>query len=510
MKRIARASAIVLSLTVLLIFGLALFVDANRFRPMLESQLAAALGRQVHVGDLKLSLISGGVTASDLTIGDDPAFRKDAFLRARSLRVGVEMMPLIFSRKLHVTGVTIEHPEIVLAQNADGDWNTSTLGATAAPKASPDAGLDLSIKSIRISEGRLTVGPKVLDAVSIEVKDFSSTSAFPFVILAKAEGGGDLKIDGKAGPLHSADAARTPFSANISLTRFDLTWPGIAGLLSVEGDVKSDGNSLDFTGHLSADKLKLAPGAAAARRSVKLQCALRHDLTKRTGTIQKGDLQIGKAAAGLTGSYDLRGEAPVIDVKLIGNKMPIDELEAMLPAFNVSLPSGSSIKGGSITVHVSAAGPTDRLVSGGNLTIENTRLEGFDLGAKMSTIERLAGIKSGPNTEIQLLSADVKSSPAGTNIDHLKLVAPAVGELTGDGTISPRQELDFKMHATLHTGGVVLAALGAKGDTAIPFSIQGTASNPVFKPDVKGMVSTRLKTAGTTKAKGLIRGLLHK
>jgi AsmA protein len=159
---------------------------------------------------------------------------------------------------------------------------------------------------------------------------------------------------------------------------------------------------------------------------------------------------------------------------------------------------------------MSAEGATDRLVSSGSLSAENARLQGFDLGGKMSTIERLAGIKTGPNTEIQVLSADVKSSPAGTNIYNLKLIAPAVGELTGNGTISPRQDLDFKMHATLHTGGTVLTALGAKGDTGVPFSIQGTASNPVFKPDVKGMVSGELKRAGTEKAKGLLRGILGK
>jgi hypothetical protein len=44
----------------------------------------------------------------------------------------------------------------------------------------------------------------------------------------------------------------------------------------------------------------------------------------------------------------------------------------------------------------------------------------------------------------------------------------------------------------------------------VPFSIQGTTSNPVFKPDVKGMVTTQLKNAGTSKAKGLLRGLLHR
>lgn len=515
MKRIVRVAAVVLGLMVLLILGLSLFVDANRFRPMLESQLTAALGRQVHVGDLKLALLSGGVTASDLSIADDPAFRHDAFLAAKSLRVGVELMPLIFSRRLNITGLTIERPEIVLMRNAAG-WNFASLGTKPAAAKAPAgvdagsaAGLDLSVKSVKIAAGRLTVGSTVLQDVTISMQDFSATSAFPFSIAAKTESSADLKIEGKAGPI-AADASRTPFSATIGINRFDLTVPGMTGLLSVDGSVKSDGAAVDFAGQFTADKLKLAAGASPARRAVKFDCAIRHDLVKRTGVIAKGDVKIGAAAASLTGAYDLRHETPVVNVKLAGNQMPLEELEAMMPAFNLSLPKGSSIKGGSVTLHMAADGATDRLLSGGTLSVANAHLVGFDLGAKMSTVERLAGIKSGPDTVIQVLSADVKSSPAGTNIDHLKLVAPAVGDLTGDGSISPRQELDFRMQATLHTGGAVLAALGAKGDAAVPFSIQGTTSNPVFKPDVKGIVSGKLKSAGAAKAKGLLHGLLGK
>ena len=45
-----------LVLVVLLVLGLSFFVDANRFRPMLESQLSGVLAREVRVGDLKLTL----------------------------------------------------------------------------------------------------------------------------------------------------------------------------------------------------------------------------------------------------------------------------------------------------------------------------------------------------------------------------------------------------------------------------------------------------------------------
>jgi AsmA protein len=515
MKRFVRVATIVLGLLVLGILGVSLFVDANAFRPMLESQLTAALGRTVRVGDLKMALLSGGVTASDLTIADDPAFRKDAFLTAKSLRVSVEMIPLLLSHKLHITGLTIEKPEIVLAQNADGVWNFSSLGAKSQPKApamadSSSAGaLDLSVQSVRISDGRLTLPTKTLQDVTIVMQDFSANSAFSLNVSGKAEDGGEFKLDGKAGPI-AADASRTPFQATIDIKQLALSSGDLAGVLSAAGSLNSDGTAVDFTGQFKADKLKFAARASPAKRTVKLDCAIRHDLGKRTGTIQKAAIEIGKAAASLTGAYDLHGATAAINVKLTGDRMPLEELEAMLPAFNFSLPNGSSLKGGSATVHMAADGQTDRLLTSGSVRVENTRLAGFDLGSKMSTLQKLAGIKTGSDTEIQLLSADVKSSPAGTNIANLKLLAPAVGDLTGDGAISPKQELEFHMHATLHTGGVVLAALGAKGDTGVPFSIEGTTSNPVFKPDVKGMVGNRVKSETVTKAKGLLHGLIHK
>ena len=60
------------------------------------------------VGNLKLSLLSGGVTAGDMTISDDPSFSQTPFVKAKSFHVGVDLAALVFSRKLKVTGLTRE------------------------------------------------------------------------------------------------------------------------------------------------------------------------------------------------------------------------------------------------------------------------------------------------------------------------------------------------------------------------------------------------------------------
>src|SRR5213079_2152298 len=119
--------------------SLPFLVNINQFRPMLEYSLSSALGREVSVGNLKLALLSGRVGADDLSIADDPAFSRTPFLRAKSLKVNVEIAPLVFSSKLNVTGLTIDEPEIVLLQSDSGDWNFSSLGAKAPVITTPAA-----------------------------------------------------------------------------------------------------------------------------------------------------------------------------------------------------------------------------------------------------------------------------------------------------------------------------------------------------------------------------------
>src|SRR5262245_46340285 len=102
LKKIALTTVIVLGILVVVSIGLAVFLDANQFRPTLERMLGDATGRKVTIGNLKLSLLSGGIAAEDVAIGDDPAFSKNPFVTAKSVTIGVDLWPLITSRSLRV------------------------------------------------------------------------------------------------------------------------------------------------------------------------------------------------------------------------------------------------------------------------------------------------------------------------------------------------------------------------------------------------------------------------
>ena len=157
----------------------------------------------------------------------------------------------------------------------------------------------------------------------------------------------------------------------------------------------------------------------------------------------------------MTGTYAEQGDAMVLGMKLSGPEMPVQELEAMLPAMGVVLPAGASLQGGTASAILSMEGPANRLVTSGSLALNNTRLTGFDLPSKMASIEKMAGIKGGPDTEIQTLSASVRVAPEGTDAQEIKLVVPSIGDLSGGGTVSADYALDFKMSALVHTSGLL-------------------------------------------------------
>lgn len=527
--KLLRIIGIVLGVVLLAALALPFLIDGNQFRPALEERLTAALGREVKIGEIKLSLFSGGASASDITVADDPAFGKEPFLRAKSLAVGVELWPLIISRQLNVTSLTVDQPEIALIQSAGGDWNFSSLGgkapASAAKSASPSSSksTDLSVKLVKISKGRLSLNngakskPRTLENVNLELRDFSAASSFPFSLAADVAGGGSVKLEGKAGPIPQADVIATPFDLTLVIKSLDLAGSGFAqpssgigGIVSLDGNAASNGRAVSIKGKLKADNLKLAKGGSPAKRAVEIDLALAHDLAKQGGTVERCAVHIGAAQANLNGTYRLNEDSPVISLKLVGSKMALTELATILPALDVVLPAGSVIERGTLSVDLASLGPIDRLLTSGSIDVADARLNNFDLGSKMKTIQQLSGIQGEPRTTIQTLTASIAASPEGTIVRDIRVVAPAVGELTGSGTVSPQHALNFQMRATIKASSHILTAIGQKGDVMIPFTIAGTSSDPSFRPDVQGAAKETLQqyTKDPSKAIDTAKGIM--
>ena len=502
--KLLKIVAIIIGVLLVIAIAIPFFIDANTFRPRLESELTDALGRAVKMGNLSLSLFSGSVSADDISIADDPAFNKSAFVQAKSLKVGVEIIPLIFSKILNVTELTLNQPEISLVESEDGEkWNFSSLGGnnTSAPKpaaSTPSGGNpNLSVAKLNVKNGRLTVsragsGEKshVYDKVNIEVTNFAFSSSFPFKMTARLPGDGSLKLEGKAGPIDADNAARTPLEAKVTLEKMNLAASGfidpaagISGIANFDGTVSSDGRQAKTSGTLKATNLQVVQKGSPAGKPVQVTYTVTHDLARQTGTIPQCEIAMGKAVAHVTGTYDAHGQVTLVNLKLNAPGMPVDDLQAMLPAFGVILPPKSALKGGTLSTSMAIAGPVNKLVTVGSVKLENSELANFNLGSKLSSISALSGKSTGNDTTIQNFSSDVRVAPEGTKADNINLNVPAIGVVTGAGTVSPANELAFKLNA-------------AVGGLEVPFAVAGTTANPKFVPDVKGMATGLLKGLG--------------
>lgn len=515
MKRLLVALLVIVVLAVAAIAVLPFVIDPNTFRTTLEAQLAKALGRAVKLGNLKLAILQGNVSASDLSIAEDPVFKNGGeFVSAKSVAIGVDMPALILSRKLNVTSIEIVDPDIMLIQDASDKWNFSSLGGVAAkapPAASGNIASTLQVQSIKITNGRVSVrqpgsAPLSLDQVNIAVTDFAAAAAFPFTIAARIQEATPISLDGKAGPINTDDVALTPLDTKVKLGKIDLVKAGfvnpstpLRGLFSFDGSLKTDGKLASVQGTLEGDQLILAKGGKPAGRPVAVAFTLQHNLPKHAGVLERSDISIGSAKAALNGTYQLplpsskNEAAAVVHMKLNAPAMAINELEHMLPAFDVVLPDGSRLEGGTLAANLAFDGPADRLVTAGTIGVNNTKLAGFDLGSRLKTVATFAGIKLAPDTELQKAAAKIRMDPAFTKLDDIEIAVPDVGELGGAGTINAAHDLDFQMRANLHTGGPILSMVGIRGDAAIPFKIQGTSANPQFIPQIKDMAIQRLK-----------------
>ncbi len=517
------------ALLVAIVAALPFLIDADRFRPQVESRLSEALGRRVRMGAIRLSLLSGRLAVEGLEIGEDPAFGTAPFVTARSLKIGVRMRPLLFSRQVRITGITLDRPEIRLIGRPDGSWNFSSLGAgetTGTDETGESAAPDVFVQRLRISDGRVTViegeeKPSVYDSVNLAADNLSHAAAFPFTLTAALPGGGDIRLEGTAGPLGREDTLQTPFAAELTARDFDLVasgfvreGSGVSGLLDFSGVASSDGRMIESTGSATAERLQVAPGGRPAGIPVSLDYRLNYDLVVRRGAMEEVRIGIGKAAATLAGSFDARGETPDLNLRLDGAAMPVEELAECLPAFGVALPKGATLKGGTLDANLTAEGPLDAPVIRGTAEMAGTRLEGFDLSGRLAAVARLAGLQPGQHTEIETLSTAFEMTPEGIRVERLLLVVPALGTLSGAGRISPEQALDFAMRAAIEPGGTLGAGLGRLvkgGKLDIPFFVRGSASDPAFVLDprgARGLLDTALgggdgEAAGGGAGKGL-------
>jgi uncharacterized protein involved in outer membrane biogenesis len=210
-------------------------IAANRERVL--QNLSAQMGREVGAGSITASL-GWGVSAqiTDLKIADDPAISQQPFLTAGSVKVALELIPLL-ARRVEVSEIVLEHPEIRLIQMPNGSFNVSSMAHHEAGAPTPrEAGKagggapagksqsqQLFVKNFTISDGRVELIQKSpaskirVSAIDLQLRDFSLGAPFHLTLAMAALGDQqNIKLDLIAGPLMK-DGAIDPGAIPVKL-----------------------------------------------------------------------------------------------------------------------------------------------------------------------------------------------------------------------------------------------------------------------------------------------------
>jgi AsmA protein len=455
--------------------------------------------------------------------------------------------------QMHVTKLIVETPQLALVRSnmpkQPKPVGANSEGTTMLQNLSVD---DAQIKNgtITLATAGQTGSAAVYQQVNAQITNLTPKSSSPFNVSAQLPGGGSLSAKGNAGPFNQQNNAATPLDAQIDLKHFNLGTAGVlpadagvSGVADLQAQVKSDGQTLNATGTTQVEGIKLAKNGRPSSKPVQVQFNVTQNEQAMTGQIQQATITVGRAVINIAGTFQTSRPTTALNLKVTGNGVPIDELEAFLPAVGVSLPQGSQLRGGTLTTALTVSGSTANPVLSGPVRLDNTQLAGFDLGSKLQGLSQLTGGRigsaTGKGTTIRSLSMNVQESGGAIRTDKVALDVAGVGTATGAGSVSAGGALDYNMVLKLTglvagsgssgagapaAGGVAgLAgalsgfipggggggALGSIGGLAgaalkngIPVAIGGTTSNPTFAPNLAGL----MKGAGASTAQGLLNG----
>ena len=200
-----------------------MFVDIQKYKPVIEKKVEEATGRSFKIGgNLQLSLFPWvGLVFSDLHLGNPPGFEEPDFIRVKFFEARVRLFPLFF-KDIQVERFVLEGPRIVLERGNNGRGNWEGIGKLSeeVPSQPPKKKEKLPesrtpegfpIKAIDISEFAITGGNVIwldhskgerreISDVTLRLRDVSLDRPIHLAFSARLDDR-PLSLEGKVGPL---------------------------------------------------------------------------------------------------------------------------------------------------------------------------------------------------------------------------------------------------------------------------------------------------------------------
>ena len=354
----------------LLVVGFALVLNVNsliaRNKDYLISQAEQALGRDISVGEVEATLLSGlGVRLSDFVMADDPAFSKEEFVRAKDLQVNLKFWPLL-QRELQVKRVILHDPVIRVIRNKAGVFNFSTIGKggdkeTAKKKQPERAPKDdvppaLLVSLIDISGGdvhyidRKDGSDLQVRQIDLKVEDLDFNRPFSVRLAAAVYADKqNLNLTGRFGPMGAnSEFNQVPMDVHLDIDQLDLgrlkkAAPNLKNVLPRELDLSGvfRAKDLRFKGTLKDLAVNGAvEGTNGAIRygnsfqkpaGVPLILATDSRYTGKQVAIRKGSLKLHTLELAGSGEVQL-GASPVLNLSIDSKPASLQGWDQIFPA----------------------------------------------------------------------------------------------------------------------------------------------------------------------------------
>jgi uncharacterized protein involved in outer membrane biogenesis len=156
--------------------AISLGIQHTHLRRVLTSRIEAAFGRPVEVGSFSFNLWDGpALEADSVTVGEDPRFGQEYFLRAESMTVRLRWASLLRGR-VELGTLSLTRPSLNLVRNAYGDWNLVEWLPQPSGSRSPRVPVGPSLPSSPLRFTRIEV-----DGGRINFKNGDEKLPFAFV-----------------------------------------------------------------------------------------------------------------------------------------------------------------------------------------------------------------------------------------------------------------------------------------------------------------------------------------
>jgi AsmA protein len=175
MKWVLGIAAAIVVLAIVALAAVPYLVDTPRIQAYIASNATQTLGRPVKFSSVSVRVLPlPAVELHELEVAEDPKFGTSPFLKLKTGRIRLRLLPLLTGR-VELGDIVLDKPFVTVVQTADGRLNISTLGTgagakppaeTARPPAEPGRPSSPSAAGGAVAISRVTVNGGVVTYVA--------------------------------------------------------------------------------------------------------------------------------------------------------------------------------------------------------------------------------------------------------------------------------------------------------------------------------------------------------